>query len=147
MTHSTKIDEATIDMTLRRSARNTERFAQARERQVAAEADHQRSRRGALQDEVNDLVDANIKLKDELDEANDLINFWANNSEAFRRTLHHLRENWEPKNGESVDINEIAKQKHTEILASEDWKEERTKTNDDQRKKRREKKARSRQPR
>lgn len=73
MTHSTDIDQATIDMSLRQSARQTQGFAQARERQHIAEADHQRSRNRALNNELDDMCDMIIGLKRQLATANQTI--------------------------------------------------------------------------
>jgi hypothetical protein len=73
MTHSTDIDQVTIDMSLRQSARQTDGFAQARERQQVAEADHQRSRNRALNSELDDMCDMIIGLKRQLATANQTI--------------------------------------------------------------------------
>lgn len=145
-TTSTRIDHETIGMSLSRRRRRNQEMTMALERQQVSEADHQRGRKRALEDEAHDLMVANRKLQEDLEEANDLINFWANGSEAFRRTIHHLKKNWQPAPGEEQDLNKIVDKEHADLRANTEWQNKKSASSEARRKAFRETKPRKSKP-
>lgn len=145
-TTSTRIDHETIGMSLSRRRRRNQEMTMALGRQQVSEADHQRRLKHDLEDEAHDLMVANRKLQEDLEEANDLINFWANDSEAFRRTIHHLQKNWQPKPGAETDLKNLVTTTHADVRNNPEWAEEKKKVNENRRKAFREKNPRKSRP-
>lgn len=102
------------------------------QRQRSQEAT-QSARRRAVQRENDDLEDECNRLRVALTEAEELINFWANGSEAFRRTMQHLRQNWTPPEGAETDLNAMVNAHHAEARQDPAWIEKRDATTKQQR--------------
>jgi hypothetical protein len=80
--------------------------------------------RRQLETTRNELILANSELKEQLHEANDLIQFWANGSETFRRTMRHLHENWAPKSPQAeTDLTTLMAEQRAVIKDDPAWPE------------------------
>lgn len=144
MTLGTQIDHETINMSLRKRKIVTTRLAGLAARQKIAQGEFEDDMNDQLAHENQDLLEANLKLKEQLEESNDLVAFWANDSESFRRTLHHLRDNWVPKSGAEADLSKIVSEQHASVRDNPEWQKERQAISDKQKEKRKETKTRSR---
>jgi len=138
MTLATEIDEETIDMSLRKRQIVTTRLAGLRVRQKIAQGEFEDDMNDQLSEENDDLLQTVLKLRKELEESNDLVAFWANSSESFRRTLHYLRKNWTPNPGIESDVAKILKEQQGGVCDNPEWQAERKVISDKQTAKRRE---------
>ncbi len=102
------------------------------QRQRSQEAT-QGARRRAVQRENDDLEDECVQLRAALSEAEELIHFWANGSEAFRRTMQHLRQHWTPPAGAATDLSTLVNTHHAEAQQDPAWIEKRDATTKHQR--------------
>lgn len=102
---------------------------------MSTERNHQRTRNLATEqyeealDETVELTRKNRELQAQLEDCEDIINFWANNNETFRRTLHYLKDNWQPKDGAEASIKKVVGDKRQEVKQDQNWPEEKKQTN------------------
>lgn len=111
---------------MRQTGDTSHRAAERQQRRTSNFALEQYS--DALEESV-ELARRNRELQEQLEDSQDLINFWANDSEAYRRTLRHLKDNWQPKEGAQETIKEIVSKKRDEVKQDPSWKEEKEQVN------------------
>ena len=133
MSTATRIDEETVDQVNRHSSRMTRLNVDLMHQRQRSQEATQSARRRAVQRENDDLEDECNRLRVALTEAEELINFWANGSEAFRRTMQHLRQHWTPPAGAETDLNAMVNAHHAEARQDPAWIEKRDATTKQQR--------------
>ncbi|BFI96239.1 MAG: hypothetical protein RSP_17490 [Rhodanobacter sp.] len=133
MSTATRIDEETVDQVNRHSSRMTRLQVDLMHQRQRSQESTQGARRRAVQRENDDLEDECVRLRAALAEAEELIDFWANGSEAFRRTLRHLHESWTPPAGTETDLNTMVNTHHADARQDPAWIEKRDATTKQQR--------------
>jgi hypothetical protein len=133
MSTATRIDDETTEMVNRHSSRMTRLQLDVMAQRQRSQESAQGARRRAVQRENDDLEDECARLRASLSEAEELINFWANGSEAFRRTMQHLRQHWTPPEGAETDLNSMVNVHHAEARQDPEWVAKRDTTTQQQR--------------
>lgn len=133
MSTATRIDDETTEMVNRHSSRMTRLQLDVMAQRQRSQESNQGARRRAVQRENDDLEEECIRLRQELATAHELIDFWANGSEAFRRTMQHLRQHWTPPAGAETDLNTMVNTHHAEARQDPAWVAKRDATTAQQR--------------
>lgn len=133
MSTATRIDDETTEMVNRHSSRMTRLQLDVMAQRQRSQESNQGARRRAVQRENDDLEEECIRLRQELATAHELIDFWANGSEAFRRTMQHLRQHWTPPAGAETDLSAMVNAHHAEARQDPAWIEKRDATTKQQR--------------
>ena len=133
MSTATRIDDETTEMVNRHSSRMTRLQLDVMAQRQRSQESNQGARRRAVQRENDDLEEECIRLRQELATAHELIDFWANGSEAFRRTMQHLRQSWTPPAGAETDLVALVNANHAEARQDPAWIEKRDATTKQQR--------------
>lgn len=134
MSNATRIDEETVDQVNRHSSRMTRLQVDLMHQRQRSQEATQSARRRAAERENDALEDECRRLRQELAIAHELIDFWANGSEAFRRTMQHLRQHWTPPAGAETDLVALVNTHHAEARQDPAWIEKRDATTAQQRK-------------
>jgi predicted nuclease with TOPRIM domain len=111
----------------------------ARDRQARRENERLEEITGDQEDANRRLRKKNKELEAKLEDAEDLILYWANSSETFRRTILHLQDCWTPAPEEAhlkENINTLVNAKGAELAADPNWKSEREVKNERRRERR-----------
>ena len=133
MSTASRIDEETVDQVNRHSSRMTRLNVDLMHQRQRSQEATQGARRRAVQRENDDLEDECVRLRQELAVAHELIDFWANGSEAFRRTMQHLRQHWTPPAGADTDLSTLVNTHHAEAREDPAWVAKRDATTAQQR--------------
>ena len=133
MSTATRIDEETVDQVNRHSSRMTRLQVDLMHQRQRSQEATQGARRRAAERENDALEDECRRLRQELATAHELIDFWANGSEAFRRTMQHLRQHWTPPAGAETDLVALVNANHAEARQDPAWIEKRDATTKQQR--------------
>ncbi len=133
MSTATRIDEETVDQVNRHSSRMTRLNVDLMHQRQRSQEATQSARRRAAERENDELEEECIRLRKALAEAEELIDFWANGSEAFRRTMQHLRQHWTPPAGAETDLVALVNTNHAEAREDPAWVAKRDATTAQQR--------------
>lgn len=111
-------------------------------REEMHEESHQSYMRAVAENTV--LREELAQRDQELLEQKDLVAYWANGNEAYRRTIQHLCQFWAPTDQPHLDhaakdgqVKQVMDDKISEIIADPEWVDKRTEKNEKRIKKRR----------